>query len=73
MEELEQQDHYAGDEQNPVPSWIRAHFVLEQEFEEFNAHQKEIEALADEAAHQRMAVRTSHCHAEHLRISVVSA
>lgn len=31
MEELERHDYYAGDGQDLVPSWVRAHFILEQE------------------------------------------
>ena len=58
MEELEQQDHAAGDELNPVPSWIRAHFVLEQEFEQINARQQELEAAMSDADNQRMQVRS---------------
>ena len=57
MEELEQQDHAAGDELNPVPSWIRAHFVLEQEFEAINARQQELEAAMSNADNQRMQAR----------------
>ena len=57
MEELEQQDHAAGDELNPVPSWIRAHFVLEQEFEQINARQQELEAAMSDADNQRMQAR----------------
>ena len=60
MEELEQQDHAAGDELNPVPSWIRAHFVLEQEFEQINARQQELEAAMSDADNQRMQARPSH-------------
>ena len=58
MEELEQQDHAAGDELNPVPSWIRAHFVLEQEFEQINARQQELEAAMSDADNQRMQARS---------------
>jgi hypothetical protein len=58
MEELEQQDHAAGDELNPVPSWIRAHFVLEQEFEAINARQQELEAAMSNADNQRMQARS---------------
>ena len=59
MEELEQQDHAAGDELNPVPSWIRAQFVLEQEFEAINARQQELEAAMSNADNQRMQARSA--------------
>lgn len=37
MEELERHDYYAGDGQDRVPSWIRAHFILEAELEQQRA------------------------------------
>ena len=56
MEELETKDHFAGDEENPIPSWIRAHFVLEHEFEELNENQRKLEAAIDRADNQQMEV-----------------
>lgn len=34
MNEIEQHDYYNSDDQDVVPSWIRAHFILESELEQ---------------------------------------
>lgn len=33
MNDIEQHDYYSNDGQDAVPSWIRAHFILEGELE----------------------------------------
>lgn len=56
MQGLETENHAAGDKENPLPPWIRAHFVLELEFKELNEDQRELEAAIDRADNERMEV-----------------
>ena len=50
------QDHFQGTEASPVPSWVRAHLLLEQEFEQLDAEQRELERLIDSTEKKRIQV-----------------
>ncbi|KAK9815445.1 hypothetical protein WJX72_003741 [[Myrmecia] bisecta] len=54
MEELEAEDHQAGEDADAMPSWIRAHHVLEAQWDDFVEHQKELEEMRTKQFQQEM-------------------
>eukprot|EP00210_Caulerpa_lentillifera_P004615 g4401.t1 len=48
LEEAEIEDHFQGQKESPIPSFIRAFFTLEEEFDELNEKQYEVELKKQE-------------------------